>query len=361
MLTRLTVQERIAKVREIGEEIVGDARLESLFTSKQNPVAYDGFEPSGRMHIAQGIVRSLNVNKLTESGCIFKFWVADWFALMNKKMDGNLEMIQKVGKYFVEVWRACGMNLKNVQFLWCSEEINNNSKVYWEKVIDLATNFTSTRMSKCCTIMGKEDKDVLQASQLLYPCMQATDVFFLETDICQLGLDQRKVNAIAIEYAKKIKVPEPIIVSHHMLIGLDGTKMSKSNPENAIFMEDTEVDIVRKINKAKCVEKLLQDNPIIEYLQYIVFPASKVLHVKRPTAEGGDITYNDIEVLKKDYEAGLLHPAVLKPAVAKAINTLVEPCRRHFEENEYARGLLNEINEFKKSLEKKNAEQTKQE
>jgi hypothetical protein len=26
------------------------------------------------------------VNKLTSSGCVFKFWVADWFALLNNKV-----------------------------------------------------------------------------------------------------------------------------------------------------------------------------------------------------------------------------------------------------------------------------------
>ena len=34
----------------------------------------DGFEPSGRMHIAQGVMKALNVNKLTAAGCHFKFW-----------------------------------------------------------------------------------------------------------------------------------------------------------------------------------------------------------------------------------------------------------------------------------------------
>lgn len=69
-------------------------------------VAYDGFEPSGRMHIAQGVMKALNVNKLTKSGVHFKFWVADWFAQLNNKMGGDLKKIQVVGKYLVEIWRA---------------------------------------------------------------------------------------------------------------------------------------------------------------------------------------------------------------------------------------------------------------
>ena len=55
---------------------------------------YDGFEPSGRMHIAQGVFKAMNVNKCTSSGGRFIFWVADWFALMNDKMGGDLEKIK---------------------------------------------------------------------------------------------------------------------------------------------------------------------------------------------------------------------------------------------------------------------------
>jgi tyrosyl-tRNA synthetase len=79
---------------------------------------------------------------------------------------------------------------------------------------------------------------------VFYPCMQCADVFYLKADICQLGLDQRKVNMLAREYCDvtrpKIK-HKPIILSHHMLAGLkEGQeKMSKSDPDSAIFMEDT--------------------------------------------------------------------------------------------------------------------------
>ena len=35
--------------------------------------------------------------------------VADWFASLNNKMGGDLKKIQTVGDYFVEVWKAVGM------------------------------------------------------------------------------------------------------------------------------------------------------------------------------------------------------------------------------------------------------------
>lgn len=123
------------------------------------------------MHIAQGIMRAINVNKLVDAGCIFIFWVADWFALLNNKMDGDLDKIRTVGRYFIETWKAAGMKMHNVKFLWCSEEINKKSNDYWLQVIDVARKFNITRMKKCSQIMGRNESDELAVSQLLYPAM----------------------------------------------------------------------------------------------------------------------------------------------------------------------------------------------
>lgn len=125
------------------------------------------------------------MNKLTKAGGIFIFWVADWFALLNNKMDGDLQKIQVVGRYFVEVWKAAGMNLSNVKFLWCSEEINKNADWYWQQVIDISRKNNIHRIKKCATIMGrKEGDEKMPASQILYPCMQCADIFQLKADIC---------------------------------------------------------------------------------------------------------------------------------------------------------------------------------
>ena len=50
------------------------------------------------------------------------------------------------------------------------------------------------------------------------------------------------------------KKGKPIILSHHMLYGLKAgqAKMSKSDPDSAIFMEDSTADVRRKIRGAYC-------------------------------------------------------------------------------------------------------------
>ena len=50
-------------------------------------------------------------------------------------------------------------------------------------------------------------------------------------------------------------------------------KMSKSDPNSAIFMEDSEKDVQKKINGAFCEEGVVKGNPILDYTKHIVFGA----------------------------------------------------------------------------------------
>jgi tyrosyl-tRNA synthetase len=235
-------------------------------------------------------MKVINVNKMTKAGCIFKFWVADWFAQLNNKMGGDLSKIQTVGKYMIEIWKAVGMDMNRVQFVWTSEEINKRAGEYWPLVLDIARRNNLPRIKRCCQIMGRNDEDELSAAQIFYPCMQCADIFFLKADICQLGMDQRKVNVLAREYCAKTKRKlKPIILSHHMMPGLlEGQeKMSKSISNSAIFMEDEESEVEAKIKNGFCPFQVVKGNPIIEYTTYIVIPYFGEFVVERGEQNGG--------------------------------------------------------------------------
>ena len=189
----------------------------------------------------------------------------------------------------------------------------------------------------------------MPCSQVLYPCMQCADIFFLKADICQLGMDQRKVNMLAREYCVAInKKDKPIIISHHMLSGLkEGQeKMSKSDPDSAIFMEDTREDVKRKIKKAYCPEKVVAGNPILDYAKSIIFERFPEFTIKREAKNGGDLHYQTYAELEADFVEGKLHPVDLKNNVADAINELLQPVREHFQKDPYARKLLETIKQW---------------
>jgi tyrosyl-tRNA synthetase len=78
---------------ELGCEVVNFDEMTELLSSCLNPVAYDGFEPSGRMHIAQGLMKTCIVNEMGKCGFTFVMWIADWFAKLNLKMGGDMAKI----------------------------------------------------------------------------------------------------------------------------------------------------------------------------------------------------------------------------------------------------------------------------
>jgi len=79
---------------------------------------------------------------------------------------------------------------------------------------------------------------------------------------------------LVIEGADKLNFKSPVILSHHMLMGLKKgqPKMSKSDPDSAIFMEGTGTDVIRKINKAYCPEKQVEENPCVDYMHKNLAP-----------------------------------------------------------------------------------------
>lgn len=354
----LTVDERLELIKSVaqGGELIGEEELREMLKSGKQIVAYDGFEPSGLAHIPFGLLRAENLKVMMKAGIKFKLWLADYFAFINNKLGGDLERIHKAGEYFIEVWKACGVDTSKVEIIWASERMN--SLKYWDRVLRIAKETTLNRSIRATTIMGRKEGELQSTAQLFYPSMQASDIFELDVDICQLGLDQRRANILGREIADKLKWKKPVVVSHHMILGLQGiqpgadkeeilmaSKMSKSKPESCIYMHDTEEDIKRKIAKAYCPEKIIEGNPLFDYLKYLVFKRYSKIKIERPEKFGGNLEL-DYESLVKVYEKGDLHPMDLKNATIFYLNEMIKPIRDYFENNKKAKALYEEVKKY---------------
>jgi len=369
----MTTQEKLELIKQVGEEIITEEELVELLESGEQLVAYDGFEPSGQIHIAQGLLRAININKITRTGIKFKMLVADWHAMANNKMGGDLEKIKTVGKYFIEVWKASGMDLSRVEFVWASDVARNPD--YWKLVVQVGRTNVLKRFIRTAEMMGREESlDKLTGANIIYSCMQVADIFMLGAKITQLGMDQRKVNMLAREVGPMLGFWKPIVVSHHMLMGLTPPvqggkldtvssqtnlklqktielKMSKSHPDSAIFMTDTTEDIRRKITKAYCPEGQIEDNPVLEYYKYIIFESLDRLQldnivVDRPAKFGGPVILNSYQNLEHLFAEKKIHPLDIKHKAVELLDKLLSPVREHFQKNPFARDLLAKVKSY---------------
>lgn len=301
---------------------------------------------------------------LLKAGIRFKLWLADSFAWINNKLGGDLNKIRKVGEYFIEVWKAAGIKEgRDIQFLWASDAFSDRE--YWKKVILIAKKTTMNRANRALTIMGRKEGELQEVAQYFYPIMQTADIFYLDVDICQLGLDQRRANMLARDVAEKMKWKKPVVVSHHMLMGLEGikqpegyeenrkmdieisSKMSKSKPQTSIFVHDSTEEIRRKINSAFCPAKTVEGNPILEYCKYLIFKKFRSMKIERGKNFGGDLELDSYEELERIFRNGDIHPADLKNSVAMYLDQMIDPIRTHFEKNKKA----NQLFEFVKKQE----------
>ncbi len=322
------------------EEVITPGELRELLQTKDHPVAYDGFEPSGTAHIATGLMKTLILQRYLKAGVRYKMFIADWQAWINGKMGGDLEKIKLVGKYFQEMWGSMGVDPKKIEYISASDLVSDPS--YWEKVIKIAKITTVNRTVRCMPIMGRTEAEAQYTAAFFYPMMQAADIFHLGVDICQLGMDQRDANILGREVGPRLGWWKPVACHHHMLMGLTGpekmgiefsSKMSKSKPMSAIFMHDSPDLIRKKISEGFCPEKQVEDNPIVEYAKYLIFSFRNKLEIKRPSKFGGDLTFNSQEELESTYRQGKLHPQDLKNSVADALAELLKPCRDYFDKH----------------------------
>ncbi len=338
----MDVEEKLALITAPpAEEIITLEELKTLLETKEHPKAYDGFEPSGIPHIATGLMKALYGKDLMVAGIDYIVLLADWHAFLNNKMGGDMEKIRRAGEFFVKVWELLGFKPRIV---WASDLVERPD--YWETLMRISKVLTITRIKRAAPIMGRKEAEMQSAAFLLYPLMQATDIKMLDVDICQLGMDQRRVNVMYRELAEKLGWKKPVCIHHHLLMGLQAgkrmdysseeaqleLKMSKSKPETAIYVTDSPEDIKRKLKNAYCPAKVLENNPVIDIVRNIILRRNgDELVVERPEKYGGTVVYSSFEELARDFSEGKLHPLDLKNAVAEWLIGALEPVRKYVE------------------------------
>jgi tyrosyl-tRNA synthetase len=357
----MDIETKISIAKELSEEVVTESDLRSIFENDEHPVTYDGFEPSGIAPIHFGLQRARNVKKMLEMGVKFKLYLADYFAFINNKLEGNLEHIRTAGEYFAEIWKACGLDSSKVEVIWAKDIMDDLD--YWDRFLRVGKSMSVDRIKRAITIMGRKEGESVSAAQLFYPAMQVTDIFHMDVRICQMGMDQRKANILAREVAEKYKWPKPVAIHHSLILGLQGIpqgvdlkgnsdalleyKMSKSNPKSAVYMHDSYDEIKKKVAGAYCPEKVVEGNPMFNWLNLILLKDMKEnIVIERPQKFGGVVEAENYDELVGIYQTGKLHPVDLKNFVAEKLEEQIRPVREHFEKDKHARELYEAVKSY---------------
>jgi tyrosyl-tRNA synthetase len=282
------------------EETIG---LESL---KLGDIAYCGYEPSGLPHLGH----LLTVQKLIDlqnAGLRTKVLLADLHGKLNKK-----ENIERGVELYKKIFSAFGY--KGEFVIGSSFQLKPQ---YFEDVMTLAQNISLDRGRRTMSEIARDFENATVA-QILYPLMQVADFKHLNVSLGLGGMEQRKVQVLALETLPKIGYKKPALVHTPLFDSLKGpdTKMSSSIPGSMISAMDNEETVNRAISKA-FLEPNNKRSAVLQIIQYFIFPRF-----------GSVLDFNNYEDLEKAYLQGKIDPAKLKNICAEKINEILEPIRR---------------------------------
>jgi tyrosyl-tRNA synthetase len=285
-------------------EIITDDELHRLL-QKTHKKVYAGYEPSGEIHLGH-LVTINKLIDLQEAGFSVVVLLADLHAFLNRK--GTMEQVRELAEYN----RRCfeGLGLHDVTYVLGSDL--QLSPDYQLKVLELSQQITLNRARRSMDEVGR-NMETPTVSQMIYPIMQMVDIALLKVDAAVGGIDQRKIHMLAREHLAAVGYPSPVCIHTPILNGLDGKKMSSSRG-NYISIADSVEDIEKKCQKAFCPPEC-EENPVLQILQYHIFPRSGTVVVKRPAKFGGDREFGSYPEIEEAYRKGEIHPLDLKKTV----------------------------------------------
>src|SRR3989344_733512 len=286
-MVKIETEKRLELIRRNAAEIVTEEELKILLEKKKKPVVYCGYEPSGPLHLGH-FVTITKLMDFEKAGFKVKVLLADIHTFLNRK--GSEEEIKKEVENWKKTIKAIGLNAEVV--LGSSFQFD---KEYQLDVMRLAQGSTINRGLRSMQEIARDIENAT-ISQLLYPLMQVADIKYLEADVAEGGLEQRKVHMIGKDMMSIVK--HPFVAVHTPLITSlkgPGEKMSKSIPGSGISVTDGYEEIKKTISKAYCPEKIVEENPILQIAKLIIFPRFSTIILERDKKFGGKLEVKGYE------------------------------------------------------------------
>ncbi|KAI6772955.1 hypothetical protein HG530_003913 [Fusarium avenaceum] len=333
----MTPDESIALIEANLAEVLHAEIIEDVVLKEKRPLrVYWGTATTGKPHCGY-FVPIAKIGELLQAGCHVKILLADVHAYMDN-MKAPFELIAHRSEYYKflikSMLRAIGVDIETakLEFVTGSSYQWNKDYTMDSRRLEAMTKLSVARKAGAQVIKQSEDPFL---GGLIYPIMQALDEQYLDVDAQLGGVDQRKIFTFALENLPKLGYKKRAYLMNAMVPGLgEAQKMSSSEPSSKIGLLDTPEEVGRKIKKAMCVPQKVEGNGVIAFIEHIVFRVSAVksgtpsFTVER--RDGEPLVYEDILKLKEDYEKDILTPEMIKAALVKALNELLEPIRKDF-------------------------------
>ncbi len=334
----MAVEDRKDLILRNTAEIITEEEVDELL-DKENPVAYCGYAPTGTMHIGH-FTTVRKIADFIRAGLDFKFLIADIHAELDIEKSPR-ELVKARTEYYTKAIKgmleASGVDPEEVNFVKGSDF--QHTAEYQKGYMRVMEETTVNRMQRSVNEVVRNSNG-MKASGLLYSAMQIMDCASagLDVDIAYGGRDQRRIYMLGREVLPKIEEDKPTCLFAPLLSGLTGGKMSASDESSKISIHDSEKEINDKINDAYCPQGEREENGVLEYIEYLIFPIleekDNKFKVERPEKYGGSLEYDRYQDLEEDFIDEELHPQDLKEAAGDYLAGIIHPIRERVEDDQ---------------------------
>lgn len=333
---KMSIQDRLALITKNLQEVIGMERIKPIL-EKGHLSLYWGTATTGKPHIAY-FVPMTKIADFLHAGCEVTILFADLHAYLDN-LKAPWELLEYRVKYYQEIIKSMlesiDVPLEKLKFVKGTEY--QLSREYMLDVFKMTTVATEHDCKKAGSEVVKQVQHPV-LSGLLYPGLQALDEEYLHVDAQFGGVDQRKIFTFAEKYMPQLGYKKRIHLMNPMVPGLTGGKMSASDEDSKIDLLDSAATVKKKISKAFCEEGNIDENGVLAFCKFVVFPVldlreeNKGFVVERDEANGGNLCFTSYQSLEETFAKKELHPLDLKNALSQFMNKLLDPIRKKFEE-----------------------------
>ncbi|KAL8809673.1 MAG: hypothetical protein Q9200_003204 [Gallowayella weberi] len=339
MAASMSAQDKLALIYENLHEKLKEEIIEDVIIKQNRPLKiYWGTATTGRPHCGY-FVPMVKIAHFLRAGCTVKLLLADIHGFLDN-LKAPIELVKYRAEYYrfiiTSLLKSLNVSIDRLEVvLGSSYQLSAGYTMDLYRLSSLVTEHDSKKAG--AEVVKQVDNPTL--SGLLYPLMQILDEQYLDVDAQFGGVDQRKIFTLATESMPKINYKVRAHLMNPMVPGLSGGKMSASDPDSKIDLLDPPTIIEKKLKKAHCAPREVEGNGIIGFVEYVLLPVDGLKSggkgkfiVERHNAEDGDaLAYDDIAKLKEDYLADKLTPQLLKPAIIKALQDLLQPIQAEYD------------------------------
>lgn len=311
------------------EEILGAEKLAAIIQTRDAKI-YWGTAPTGKIHIGY-FVPIAKLADFLRAGCEVTVLIADLHAALDN-LKAPLELIEKRAEYYELVIKSMlvsvGAPIEKIRFIRGTDY--QYERKYVLDMHKLSTLVSVNDAKRAGSEVVKQTENPL-LSGLVYPGMQALDEEYLGADAQFGGIDQRKIFIYAEEVMPKLGYEKRIHLMNGMIPSLSEGKMSSSDAQSKIGLEDSNAQIRKKVLASFCEEKNVERNPVLMFIGKFVFNTFKKEGEETFSVNIRKLNevrvYASLQAITEDFKKGAIHPLDLKTALVEYLVALITPVR----------------------------------